>query len=109
MLIHKPCTREQVISSVLAIFRRGPATAVEAVGDGRIAAQAIDRFFNGDMNQIPAKPFNSRKQKQLKAVDPEQYKSIQRMARKIMPELTPEQREQSFDEVETGFDNAGDS
>ncbi|MFA0013181.1 formate dehydrogenase subunit alpha [Vibrio lentus] len=87
-------------------FRRGPATAVEAVGDGRIAAQAIDRFFNGDMNQIPVKPFNSRKQKQLKAVDPEQYKSIQRMARKIMPELTPKQREQSFDEVETGFDNA---
>ncbi|OBT01132.1 formate dehydrogenase subunit alpha [Vibrio tasmaniensis] len=86
-------------------FRRGPATAVEAVGDGRIAAQAIDRFFNGDMNQIPAKPFNSRKQKQLKAVDPEQYKSIQQMARKIMPELTPEQREQSFEEVETGFDN----
>ncbi|MCG9639682.1 formate dehydrogenase subunit alpha [Vibrio sp. Isolate34] len=87
-------------------FRRGPATAVEAVGDGRIAAQAIDRFFNGDMENIPAKPFNSRKQKQLKAVDPEQYKSIQRMARKIMPELTPEQREQSFEEVETGFDNA---
>ena len=87
-------------------FRRGPATAVEAVGDGRIAAQAIDRFFNGDMENIPAKPFNSRKQKQLKAVDPEQYKSIQRMVRKIMPELTPEQREQSFEEVETGFDNA---
>ncbi|MGR5355581.1 formate dehydrogenase subunit alpha [Vibrio chagasii] len=87
-------------------FRRGPATAVEAVGDGRIAAQAIDRFSNGDMDSIPAKPFNSRKHKQLKAVDPEQYKSIQRMARKIMPELTPEQREQSFEEVETGFDNA---
>ncbi|MCG9545806.1 formate dehydrogenase subunit alpha [Vibrio sp. Isolate33] len=86
-------------------FRRGPATAVEAVGDGRIAAQAIDRFFNGDMENIPAKPFNSRKHNQLKAVDPEQYKSIQRMARKIMPELTPEQREQSFEEVETGFDN----
>ncbi|MEZ9290031.1 formate dehydrogenase subunit alpha [Vibrio lentus] len=86
-------------------FRRGPATAVEAVGDGRIAAQAIDRFFNGDMDKVPAKPFNSRKQKQLKSVDPEQYKSIQRMARKIMPELTPEQREQSFEEVETGFDN----
>lgn len=28
------------------------------------------------------------------------------MARKIMPELTPDQREQSFEEVETGFDNA---
>ncbi|MGF1817582.1 FAD-dependent oxidoreductase, partial [Vibrio splendidus] len=36
-------------------FRRGPATAVEAVGDGRIAAQAIDRFFHGDMDNIPAK------------------------------------------------------
>ncbi|WP_172379744.1 formate dehydrogenase subunit alpha [Vibrio sp. Vb339] len=87
-------------------FRRGPATAVEAVGDGRIAAQAIDRFLHGDMDNIPAKPFNSIKHKQLKAVDPEQYQSIQRMARKIMPELTPEQREQSFDEVETGFENA---
>ena len=88
-------------------FRRGPATAVEAVGDGRIAAQAIDRFFNGDMDtRSQLSRFNSRKQKQLKSVDPEQYKSIQRMARKIMPELTPEQREQSFEEVETGFDNA---
>ncbi|MCV5687649.1 FAD-dependent oxidoreductase, partial [Escherichia coli] len=28
-------------------FRRGPATAVEAVGDGRVAAKAIDLFLNG--------------------------------------------------------------
>ncbi|MFS1862881.1 formate dehydrogenase subunit alpha [Vibrio lentus] len=103
-----PQTMHTGIGNIFSIgdFRRGPATAVEAVGDGRIAAQAIDRFFNGDMDKVPAKPFNSRKQKQLKSVDPEQYKSIQRMARKIMPELTPEQREQSFEEVETGFDNA---
>lgn len=86
-------------------FRRGPATAVEAVADGRIAAQAIDRFFNGDMEVIPVTPFNARKEKKLAHVDREHFKNIEKMARKIMPELTPEQREQSFEEVETGFDN----
>ncbi|MGY3572616.1 formate dehydrogenase subunit alpha [Vibrio paucivorans] len=87
-------------------FRRGPATAVEAVGDGRIVAQAIDRFFHGDMEVIPVTPFNSRKEKKLKHIDPLQFQNLQKVARRIMPELTPEQREQSFDEVETGFDNA---
>ncbi len=87
-------------------FRRGPATAVEAIGDGRLVAGTIDRFFDGDMDNIPVKPFNSRKQNQLKKVDPKQYQAIQKQARLIMPELTPEQRAQSFDEVETGFENA---
>ncbi|MGF1697184.1 formate dehydrogenase subunit alpha [Vibrio lamellibrachiae] len=87
-------------------FRRGPATAVEAVGDGRIAAEAMDRFFNGDMENIPVTPFNSRKEKKLKQIDPLQFENLQKIARVIMPELTAEQREQSFEEVETGFDNA---
>ncbi|PMK00596.1 formate dehydrogenase subunit alpha [Vibrio sp. 10N.261.55.A7] len=87
-------------------FRRGPATAVEAVGDGRVVAGAIDRFFNGDMENIPVTPFNSRKEKQLKQIDPLQFEHLQKVARVIMPELTAEQREQSFEEVETGFDNA---
>ncbi|HAS6388939.1 TPA: formate dehydrogenase subunit alpha [Vibrio vulnificus] len=87
-------------------FRRGPATAVEAVADGRIAAQAIDRFFDGDMENIPLKPFNSRKEQKLKQVDPLHFSHLQKVARTIMPELTSQQREQSFDEVELGFDNA---
>ncbi|MGR5261029.1 formate dehydrogenase subunit alpha [Vibrio astriarenae] len=86
-------------------FRRGPATAVEAVADGRIVAQAIDRFFDGNMEQIPVTPFNARKGKSVKQVDPEQFSRIQTVARKIMPELTSAQREQSFAEVELGFDN----
>ncbi|MUL03415.1 formate dehydrogenase subunit alpha [Aliivibrio fischeri] len=86
-------------------FRRGPATAIEAVADGRIAAEAIDRFFNGDMEKIPTKPFNSQKEKKTKQVDPKHFEHIQKAMRVIMPELTAEQREQSFDEVETGFDN----
>ncbi|EOS8550933.1 formate dehydrogenase subunit alpha [Vibrio vulnificus] len=87
-------------------FRRGPATAVEAVADGRIAAQAIDRFFDGDMENIPLKPFNSRKEQKLKQVDPLHFSHLKKVARTIMPELTPQQREQSFEEVELGFDNA---
>ncbi|EPO6951934.1 FAD-dependent oxidoreductase, partial [Vibrio harveyi] len=46
-------------------FRRGPATAVEAVGDGRVAAKAIDLFLNGDMADMPKAAFNSRKEKKL--------------------------------------------
>ncbi|WP_050918941.1 formate dehydrogenase subunit alpha [Vibrio campbellii] len=86
-------------------FRRGPATAVEAVGDGRVAAKAIDLFLNGDMADMPKAAFNSRKEKKLSQVDPLHFENIQKVARSIMPELTPEQREQSFAEVELGFDN----
>ncbi|WP_394245554.1 formate dehydrogenase subunit alpha [Vibrio astriarenae] len=87
-------------------FRRGPATAVEAVADGRIVAHAIDRFFDGNMDDVPVTPFNARKGKSVKQVDPEHFSRIQKVARKIMPELTSAQREQSFAEVELGFDNA---
>ncbi|MDK9779981.1 formate dehydrogenase subunit alpha [Vibrio sp. B172a] len=86
-------------------FRRGPATAVEAVGDGRVAAKAIDLFLNGDMADMPKAAFNSRKEKKLSHVDPLHFENIQKVARSIMPELTPAQREQSFAEVELGFDN----
>ncbi|MFW9735245.1 formate dehydrogenase subunit alpha [Vibrio parahaemolyticus] len=86
-------------------FRRGPATAVEAVGDGRVAAKAIDLFLNGDMADMPKPAFNSRKEQKLVQVDPLHFENIQKVARSIMPELTPAQREQSFAEVELGFDN----
>ncbi|MEF1288705.1 formate dehydrogenase subunit alpha [Vibrio sp. M260118] len=86
-------------------FRRGPATAVEAVGDGRVAAKAIDLYLNGDMADMPKPEFNSRKEKKLAQVDPLHFEHIEKVARSVMPELTPEQREQSFDEVELGFDN----
>ncbi|HCE4579855.1 TPA: FAD-dependent oxidoreductase, partial [Vibrio parahaemolyticus] len=86
-------------------FRRGPATAVEAVGDGRVAAKAIDLFLNGDMADMPKPAFNSRKEKKLAQVDPLHFENIPKVARSIMPELTPAQREQSFAEVELGFDN----
>ncbi|MGF1788585.1 formate dehydrogenase subunit alpha [Photobacterium swingsii] len=86
-------------------FRRGPATAIEAVADGRVAAEAIDRFFNGSMEHIPVKPFNSQKAPKLKQVDTKQFESLKKMMRSVMPELTTQERELSFAEVETGFSN----
>ncbi|MGF1690708.1 formate dehydrogenase subunit alpha [Photobacterium kagoshimensis] len=86
-------------------FRRGPATAIEAVADGRVAAEAIDRFFNGSMEHIPVKPFNSQKAPKLKQVDTKQFESLKKVMRSVMPELTSKERELSFAEVETGFSN----
>ncbi|WP_194435215.1 formate dehydrogenase subunit alpha [Vibrio fluminensis] len=102
-----PLTMHTGTGNIFSIgdFRRGPATAVEAVGDGRVAAKAIDLFLNGDMADMPKPAFNSRKEPALKQVDPVHFETLQKVARTIMPELTPAQREQSFAEVELGFDN----
>ena len=102
-----PDTMHSGVGNIFSIgdFRRGPATAIEAVADGRIAAEAIDRFFAGDMENIPVKQFNSQKARKLKQVDTAQFDSIKQAMRSVMPELSPLQRELSFAEVETGFDN----
>ncbi|MGR5129713.1 formate dehydrogenase subunit alpha [Photobacterium swingsii] len=102
-----PDTMHSGTGNVFSIgdFRRGPATAIEAVADGRVAAEAIDRFFNGSMEHIPVKPFNSQKAPKLKQVDTKQFESLKKVMRSVMPELTTQERELSFAEVETGFSN----
>ena len=102
-----PDTMYSGLENIFSIgdFRRGPATAIEAVADGRIAAEAIDRFFNGDMRLIPAKPFNSQKESKLKQVDPQHFAGIKKAMRSVMPELSIADRALSFSEVETGFSN----
>ncbi len=86
-------------------FRRGPATAIEAVADGRVAAEAIDRFFQGTMDAIPVRQYDSKKESSVKHIDTKQFEHIQKVARQVMPELSAMQREGSFEEVETGFAN----
>ncbi|PSW00128.1 formate dehydrogenase subunit alpha [Photobacterium lipolyticum] len=102
-----PNTMHSGLENIFSIgdFRRGPATAIEAVADGRVAAEAIDRFFNGDMEQIPVKPFNSQKESKLKLVDPEHFAGIKKAMRSVMPELSNADRALNFSEVETGFSN----
>ncbi|MDO9577714.1 MAG: FAD-dependent oxidoreductase [Candidatus Cloacimonadales bacterium] len=84
-------------------FRRGPATAIEAIADGRKAAEAIDRFLNGFSMIDPIKKFDSKKEKLLKDIDPKFYEDYEESPRSIMPELEPNARCSNFKEVELGF------
>ena len=86
-------------------FRRGPATAIEAIADGRKAFQAIERFLDGMLVELPASKFDSKKEKRLKDVDPKEFAQYEKIARMIMPELDATERATNFEEVETGFED----
>ena len=86
-------------------FRRGPATAIEAIADGRKAFQAIERFLDGMLVELPASKFDSKKEKKLKDVDPKEFAQYEKIARMIMPELDAAERATNFEEVETGFED----
>ncbi|RLC51281.1 MAG: hypothetical protein DRZ79_03035, partial [Candidatus Cloacimonadota bacterium] len=86
-------------------FRRGPATAIEAIADGRKAAIAIERFLEGKPLFDPIKIFDSKKEKSLKDVDPKEFEQYEKIPRFQMPELKPEIRATNFKEVETGFED----
>lgn len=93
------------IENIFAIgdFRRGPATAVEAIADGRKAAVAIEHFFGGKLHDEKIETFNSRKEKSIKHVDSKQYNHFKKESRKHMAELSLKEREKNFAEVELGF------
>jgi len=85
-------------------FRRGPATAIEAIADGRKASNAIDRFLSGKPMVDPIKRFDSKKEKLLKDIDPEEFEQYEKISRFIMPELEAKSRAANFKEVEIGFE-----
>ncbi|MBY5920528.1 formate dehydrogenase subunit alpha [Ferrimonas balearica] len=93
------------IDNVFAIgdFRLGPATAVEAIGEGRRSAEAMLRFFKEGQFRPEPVQFNARKAASLKEVEARFYDEIPFKARLKMPELLGERRTGSFDEVELGF------
>ena len=78
---------------------RGPATAVEAVGDGKKAAMAIDEFLGGD-----GKPMNAYRDELINMVvsynEAEYQKERERVA---MPHLPVTKRENNFTEVVLGY------
>ncbi len=85
-------------------FRRGPATAIEAIADGRHAAEAIDRFLHDQPMINPVKLFDSKKEKKLKDIDPKEFEQYEEIPRFKMPELEPKARATNFKEVEIGFE-----
>jgi NADH-quinone oxidoreductase subunit F len=79
---------------------RGPATAVEAVGDGKKAAMAIDEFLGGD-----GRPMNAYRDELINMVvsynETEYQKERERVA---MPHLPVTKREKNFTEVVLGYE-----
>ncbi len=83
--------------------RRGPATAVEAIADGKIAAETIAKFLQGEDIQAKKYIFNSIKAHKLEDIKKELYADIEEAPRAKMPEIEVSQAKSTFKEVETGF------
>ncbi|KJF83294.1 FAD-dependent oxidoreductase [Photobacterium angustum] len=122
-------TMHSGVKNIFAIgdFRRGPATAIEAIADGRKAAKGIDEFFGGTMEKLYTESFRSRNVERSHLIQPEHIEKLKRVMASIatgdnakqteemlnhalakvlrakMPELTLAQRHLSFNEVETGL------
>jgi NADPH-dependent glutamate synthase beta subunit-like oxidoreductase len=81
----------------------GPATAVEAIGAGKRAAEGIDRYLRGipqpKMPPVPAR----RMRVELTEVPASTKMSLRRPE---MPYLGPERRRITFQQVELGYDEA---
>ncbi len=84
-------------------FRRGAATAIEAIADGRAAAQAIDRYLNGQSLQPPRARFDAKKGASLKDISAEEFDVFEKVKRIKMRELPQQKAISSFEEVELGF------
>ena len=80
----------------------GPATAVEAIGAGRRAANSVNQYLNGQPVTAMEKPYNCTKG-ELDEIDVSDYADVARIPRTKMPALVPEERKRSFDEIESGF------
>ena len=78
---------------------RGPATVVEAVGDGKKAAMAVDKFLGGD-GQAP-NTFRDDLLKLRVSYDEAAYQN--KLDRSPLPHLPLPKRFRNFNEVVLGF------
>ncbi|NLO89655.1 MAG: FAD-dependent oxidoreductase [Clostridia bacterium] len=80
----------------------GPSTVVEAVGCGKKAALAVDKYLRGEAVIPEPEPYNLSKGS-LEEIDPEEFKDIPRKPRQKESLISIERRKNSFDEVVEGF------
>lgn len=81
---------------------RGPSTVIEAIRDGKLAAESIDAYLNGRSWEIEYKVTRpSVYIEPLKMTEEE----ASELVHKSMPELTLAEREGNFKEVEIGYKN----
>ncbi len=80
----------------------GAATAIEAIADGRRAAEAIHKYLTGQKLEIPKHPFISRKDN-FKKISADDFVEVARTVRAKMPVRHPEERKKDWNEIELGF------
>ena len=80
-------------------FFRGPQTVIQAIADGRRAAQAIHQYLNNETLTPEVKPFNISKGR-LAEVDPANFEGIAHRSREHGAHLPLEERQHNFKEVE---------
>lgn len=84
-------------------FQRGAATAIEAIADGRKAAQAIQAYLTSGSLPVAKFIFDAKKAHRVQDVSATEYGIYERIARVKMPEIPLEKAVSSFEEVEQGF------
>ncbi len=77
---------------------RGASIAIEAIGEAQKASQVIDSFLQGAMVGYK-KPYVSER-----VITAEDLADRQKVSRAKMPQRSPEERRNDFDEVNLGFD-----
>jgi formate dehydrogenase major subunit len=86
---------------------RGPETVVGALADGRKVAMAIHLYLRDKEVHGEAKPFNILKG-DLEAIEKEQFTTkVTSASRELMPELEPNVRIKSNDQIELGLSEKG--
>ncbi len=77
---------------------RGASIAIEAIGEAQKASEVIDSYLNGEIVEY-RKPYVSER-----VVTAEDLADRQKVSRAKMPQRSPEERRNDFDEVNLGFD-----
>ncbi len=84
-------------------FRRGAATAIEAIADGRMASEMIDKYLQGMEMTPPKARFDSKKGHKIKEISKKEYEQFDSRPRVHMPEIEIPKAKSTFEEVELGF------
>ncbi len=101
-----PGTLQTSISNVFACGDgvTGPATLIEAIAQGKVAAQSTDKFLRGKAVTPPPSEFLSKKEN-FETQQKNDYQGFfPAQPREEMPTLEPVKRD-NFDEVELGYED----
>jgi len=80
----------------------GPGSAVQAMGNGRLAAQAVSAYLLGKDFDVAKVEYEQKPE--LEKLDEKVAGEIGQMARHEIPMLTPEERVKHFKQAEIGYD-----